>query len=97
VPKGRPNGTLAKLERELAELNARRHRVISQMKLAMDHLTLGSAASMAGTALGTAVTRGERAAGKLRRNVSPAVRARLSQLAKARWAKAKKEGKKRLG
>jgi hypothetical protein len=63
----------------------------------MEHLTLNSAASMAGTALGTAVGRGERAVRTLKRNVSPAARARLSQLAKARWAKAKKEGKKRLG
>ncbi len=97
MAKGRPSGTLAKLERELAGLNARRHQVISQMRARMEHLTLNSAAAMAGTALGNAVTRGERAIRKLRRNVSPAVRARLSQLAKARWAKAKKEGKKRLG
>ena len=32
-----------------------------------------------------------------KRNVSPEVRAKLARLAKARWAKAKKAGKSRLG
>lgn len=102
--RGRPTGTLAQLERQLADLTARRQRVIAQIRMAVDRLTHGSAAPMAGLDLGARVAsvRRRRAAAKpagsrRRRRVSSAVRARLSQLAKARWAKAKKEGKTRLG
>jgi hypothetical protein len=91
---------LARLERQLAEVNARRHRVVAEIRRAVDHLTHGSAAPLAGLGLTARVRRGRaagaRAATRTRR-VSAAVRARLSQLATARWAKAKKEGKSRLG
>jgi hypothetical protein len=95
---------LAQLERQLAEVNALRQRIVDQLRLVTEHLTAGSAAPMAGLDLDEAVRPGSPRRGRpagsrtvRRRNVSPAVRARLSQLAKARWAKAKKEGKSRLG
>ncbi len=101
--RGRKTGTLAGLERQLADLNAQRQRIITQIKTAVEHLTAGSAAPMAGLDLGPAIPGRRRGTGartgapKAKRLVSPAVRARLSRLAKARWAKAKKEGKTRLG
>ena len=101
--RGRPTGTLAQLERQLADLTAQRHRVIAQIRTVVERLTHGSAAPMAGLDLDArvaSVPRGRAAAKPVssrRRRVSSAVRARLSQLAKARWAKAKKEGKTRLG
>jgi hypothetical protein len=94
---------LAQLERQLAEVNALRQRIVDQLRLVTEHLTAGSAAPLAGLDLDESARRsakrgrpGESRTVR-RRNVSPAVRARLSQLAKARWAKAKKEGKSRLG
>ncbi len=104
--RGRRTGRLAQLERQLADLNARRQRIISQIKMAVEHLTLGSAAPMAGLDLDRPmkvdgrrgrVVRATAGAGRVKRQVSAAVRARLSRLAKARWVKAKKEGKTRLG
>ena len=98
--RGRKTWSLAQLEGQLAELNALRQRVLAQMKMAVAHLTAGSAASMAGLDLDRPMAAGRRAAKgvrRARRQLSDAARARLSQLAKARWAKARKEGKKRLG
>lgn len=101
----RRTGYLAQLERQLSELDSQRHRLLAQIKAAVDHLAFGSAAPMAGLDLQARAggRRGRRngrtagAANPRRRNVSPEVRARLSQLAKQRWAKAKKAGKTRLG
>jgi len=44
----------------------------------------------------TAEANAEAKPAKKKRNVSPAVRARLARLAKARWAKAKKAGRNKL-
>jgi hypothetical protein len=90
--RGRRGGTLAALEQELNQIDARRRAIVQQMKAAFAHLTAGSAVPMGGL-----MVRARVGNGGAKRNVSPAVRARLSALAKARWAKAKKEGKKRLG
>jgi hypothetical protein len=89
--RGRRGGTLAALEQELAQLDARRQAIVQQMRAAFARLTAGSAVPMGGLDVRARV-----AGARARRNVSPAIRARLSALAKARWAKAKKEGKKRL-
>ena len=99
--RGRPTASrLARLEQHLGELDALRHRVIAEMKKAVEHLTAGSAAPMAGLSLSAPLEgkAGRPAAAKrTRRPLSPAARAKLSRLAKARWAKAKKDGKTRLG
>ena len=104
--RGRRTGRLAQLERQLGELNLQRQRIISQIKMAVEHLTAGSAAPMAGLDLDRPIVVNGRRSGvagaghggaRVTRRVSAEVRARLSRLAKARWAKAKKEGKKRLG
>jgi hypothetical protein len=95
VPKGRSVGTLGKLERQLAKLDAQRRRVIAEIQKSVSHLTFGSAAPLAGLDL-DAPLRASRRPRATRAPLSPDVRARLSQLAKARWAKAKKAGKKTL-
>ena len=104
MPGRRAVGSLAKLERRLAALDAQRHRVIAEILAAVSHLTFGSAAPLAGPDLDApiraGVRRGSVSAGGTRRvrpPLSPAARARLSESAKARWAKAKKAGKKTLG
>jgi len=92
---GRPRKSfnLAQLEQELHALDAKRQGILSQIKSALEQLTQGFAAPMAGLNLDRP---GKRAA-KPRRRFSAASRKRLSQLAKERWAKAKKAGKSKLG
>jgi hypothetical protein len=88
------------LERQLAALDARRHRVIAEIRIAVSRLTFGSAAPLAGLDLDAPLRAGRRSSAskpQVGPAFSPEVRARLSQLAKARWAKAKKAGKTRLG
>jgi hypothetical protein len=94
MPKGRPAATLAALERRLSEINVTRHRLIVAIRAAVDHLTTGGSA---GPARPSVTTPGPAATARPRRQLSPEARRRLSQLAKARWAKAKKAGKSRLG
>jgi hypothetical protein len=94
MPKGRPAATLAALERRLSEINVTRHRLIVAIRAAVDHLTTGGSTGSARTAVSTPRPA---AAVRPRRQLSPDARKRLSQLAKARWAKAKKAGKTRLG
>jgi hypothetical protein len=94
MPRGRSASTLAQLERRLAQLNTDRQRVIAAIRSAVDRLT---SASTAGTAtLRKRVVRAAKVA-RPRSRFSAAARKRLSQLAKERWAKARKAGKKRLG
>jgi len=96
MPKARQQrGHLARLERQLGEVNARRHRLIADIRKAVEHLTMGSAAPMAGLQLDRPLQAPGRTR-RVQRTFSPEARARLSQLAKARWAKAKKAGKSRL-
>ena len=90
MARGPQAGRLGLLERQLAAVDRRRTAIIAQMKLAIGHLTLGSAAPLAGIDLGARV--GPRRS----RRMSAAHRAKLSAAAKARWAKAKKAGKNRL-
>lgn len=103
MPRGKRiqrTGHLARLERQLNELDSQRHRLIAQIKSVVESLSFGSAASMAGINIQSArIGRTGRLNGSAgpRRVVSPEVRARLSKLAKERWAKAKKAGKTRLG
>ena len=100
-------GTLAKLEREIHELNARRHKIIAEIMSVVDQLSLGAMTQIAEigqlTGLGAELPGRTPPAApakrkvKKTRNVSPEVRERLSKLVKARWAKAKKAGKTKLG
>lgn len=97
MPKGTRRGRLAGLERELKALDARRHALIAAIKAAVEELTFGSAAPMAGLKLQPPHAAGPGKAAPRPRKFSAAVRARLSELARERWAKAKKAGKTRLG
>ncbi len=106
MPRGtRKDGTLARLERQLAEVNELRERIISHMALALKELTFGSAASMAGLNVTSAIGRPRRgrAAGApkpkttARKPMSAATRKKMADAAKKRWAEAKKAGKKTLG
>ena len=81
----------------MARLNAQRARLIKELKRAVEHLTLGSAAPFAGLDVGTRLGAGRAKGPRRKRQVSADARARLSRLAKARWAAAKKAGKTRLG
>jgi hypothetical protein len=92
MARGRRSAGLAELERKLAQLNAERERVVAAIRAAVDSL-MGSGQS--GRSAGTG--RPGRAAGSRARHFSAASRKRLSELAKARWAKAKKAGQTRLG
>jgi hypothetical protein len=87
---------LGKLERQLAALDAQRHRVLAEIRRAVSRLTFGSAAPLAGLDLDKPLRAGGRRSRAPRAPLSADARARLSQLAKARWAKAKKAGKKTL-
>ena len=90
-PRGRQ--TLAQLERQFAEVNARRDRLIEDIKATVRRIVgLGSTgASHAGRASGVAVPGAPR-----RRRFSAAARAKLRAAAKRRWAEAKKAGRARL-
>lgn len=83
--------TLTQLEAQLSALNTRRRQVIAAMQAALRDLTTGTIAT-SGRAQSKA-----RSTSRPRRRFSAAARARLSRLAKERWAKAKKAGKTRLG
>jgi hypothetical protein len=99
----RTTGVLARLEQQLADLNAQRHRVISEIKAAADHLTRGLPAPMTGpAAVGNikSIRIGRPAtskSGRKRQQLSAEARAKMSASTKARWAKAKKAGKTSLG
>ena len=94
--RGQRTASLAQLERELSELDARRQRLVKEIQGAVERLTFGSAAPLARPDL-QPQTGGVRKRGTRSRRMSADVRAKLSQLAKERWAKAKKAGKTRLG
>lgn len=95
MAKARKTGTIARLEQQLHRLNQERAAVIAGIRAAVHHL-MNHASADPMPSPGR-----ERRAGvadrRKKRNVSPAVRARLSKLAKARWAAAKKAGKSKLG
>ena len=93
MPRGRRTSTLASLERQLAEVNATRHQILVDIRAAVDRLTAGATAGVRSVRESVAETLKPRR----RRRVTAAGRRRLSELAKARWAKAKKAGKTRLG
>jgi hypothetical protein len=95
--RGRSTGSLGQLERQLADLNARRRRVIARIKATLERLSYGSAAPLAGLDLNPTVAsarRGRAAAtsGRRRHRGSSAVGGRPSGLAKPR-----KEAKRRVG
>lgn len=92
MPRGRQ--TLAQLERQFAEINAKRERLIQEIK-AMVHQMVGASAA--------GLRAGSRRLGALappsapsRRRFSAAARAKLRAAAKRRWAEAKKAGRARL-
>jgi hypothetical protein len=94
----RPSVTpLARLERELSSLNARRDSVIAQIKHALEHLTLGSFASMAGPdpAAHARRRRGASPGSKGGRRpgfkMSAAAKAKISAAAKKRWAERRRQ------
>jgi hypothetical protein len=95
MPRKRQHLTLSQLEQKLSQLNVARERVIAQIRAAVEHLTAGSYAPMAGLHLQTTVARKQLR--RRRREISPAARAKLRASLKARWAAAKKAGKTRLG
>jgi hypothetical protein len=101
MPRGRrSHGTLASLERQLADLNLRRDEIISRIRSAVEGLSAGvhRAADSGYSAIVGYARRGRRAAGAARkRTMSAQGRKRLSLAAKRRWAEAKKAGKTRLG
>ena len=99
MPKGRRTSSLAQLERRLTELDSQRRRILGEIKSAVERLAFGSSAPMAGLDLQTPASEaGRRRGGPVaKRHISAEVRARLSRLARERWAKAKKAGKTRLG
>lgn len=83
--------SLGALEKRLDALNAERDRIIATIRSAVD--VLATPSSRAAKAVRAAV----RGSSARPRRFSAATRRRLSQLAKARWAKAKKAGLTRLG
>jgi hypothetical protein len=104
MPKARKTGTLAKLERELHAVNARRHQIIAEIASVVEQLSLGAMIQIAKigqvTALGAELpsrTPPTVPAAPRRRKMSAEARARISASTKARWAKAKKAGKTSLG
>jgi len=100
MPRGRrPHGTLASLERQLADLNMRREHVIARIRSAVEGLSDGvsRAAASGYSALVVAGRRGRRSGAARKRTMSASARKRLSLAAKRRWAEAKKAGKTRLG
>ena len=98
MPRDRRRGTLAQLEAQLTRLDAERHRIVSDIRAAVERLTGGAArgsrAMVANVASTVAVAAKPQ---RRRRRISVEVRERLSKLAKERWAKAKRAGKTRLG
>ncbi len=67
-------------------------KLLSNLEFRRERSSARSRSVLTGAALPLGPVRARR-----KRRVSAAVRARLSRLAKARWAKAKKAGKNRLG
>jgi hypothetical protein len=93
--------SLANLEQKLRRLNAQRYAVIAAIRAKVEQLALPGTDVRGGRPIkGLANVQGGSIAGEVplprRRHVSAETRERLSQLAKARWAKAKKAGKSRL-
>jgi hypothetical protein len=97
MPRHVKRQSLGQLETALNRVNAERERLLNAIRLAVEQLTEGNAPQeVQGTRREQTSVRGG-GTRRRRRRLTPAVRARLSQLAKARWAKAKKARKTRLG
>lgn len=84
-------GSLAVLERQLAEVNRLRDRIIGNMKATVAGLTAGV------THFVESGRKEPKPARKAKRRISKAAREKLSAAAKKRWAEAKKAGKTKLG
>jgi len=87
----RITGTLARLERRLANINEERHRILAEMKTALEQLTLGSQAPMAGLVVRPGA--GKRARRRpmdaaWRKKISAGIRKRLRQQKAAAKGKA---------
>ena len=93
MARGRRTTGLAELERRLGQINAERERIVAAIRAAVNSLT-GHAAS---TGRATSASGASGPGNRRPRRFSAASRKRLSELAKARWAKAKKAGQTRLG
>ena len=88
----RKTGNLAQLERQLEEVNALRHRIITNIRASVAGLTAGV----------SHLVEAERKELKplrkaVKRRFSKKARAKLAAAARKRWAEAKMAGKKRLG
>jgi len=88
--RARQGRTLAQLERALHRLNAQRHAVLAEIKTAVEQLSFGSAAPMAGISVtsrvGAPTSKGGRRPGF---KLSAEARAKISAAQKRRWAKTK--------
>jgi hypothetical protein len=93
----RTGSTFARLAEELQALEARRKQVIEQLKVALEQLTLGSAAPIFGRHLAVPAKPRPVAITRTRRKISAEGLAKLRASAKRRWAAARKAGKRRLG
>ena len=85
---GRQERTLAQLERVLHRLNAQRNAVLAEIRTAVEHLSFGSAAPLAGLSITSRVevprNKGGRRPGF---KLSAESRAKISAAQKKRWAK----------
>ena len=96
MPRGRRRSTLAQLELQLAAVDAQRHRIVADIKAAVDHLVGTAARGGRAVAQNVASTVEAARPRRRRRRISAAHRAKLRASMQARWAKAKKAGKTRL-
>jgi hypothetical protein len=85
----RASRSLADLEHQLAKVDLERNRIIAEIQSTVERLRVQVSAGRPFPSQG--------AAAAPPRHFSAAARKRLSELAKLRWAKAKKAGQTRLG
>jgi hypothetical protein len=88
MPSERRGQTLAQLEQRLHRLNAERHGVLAEIKKAVEQLSFGSAAPMAGLSVSGRLGKskgGRRPGFKL----SVEARAKIAAAQRARWARVK--------
>jgi hypothetical protein len=88
MPSARIGQTLAQLEKRLHRLNAERVAVLAEIKQAVEHLSFGSAAPMAGLSVSGRLGKnkgGRRPGFKL----SAEARAKIAAAQRARWARVK--------
>jgi hypothetical protein len=88
-------GYLARLEKELAHLNAERHRIIREIEVVVKQLTFGSYAPMSGLLNFPGGKRGSQTGRRPGFTMSASARKKISMAAKKRWA-ARKAGKTKL-